>query len=608
MGATVGQLHYNHQLLKSNNLLNMKYHVEQLLKTAIQTLQTQGQLPNDLIPHIQVEHTRDKQHGDFASSVALGLAKACQRKPRELAEQILAAIPTSNYVQKVEIAGPGFINFFLTSDAWQAIVKDIFQAGDQFGRSQRGAGQRIHLEFVSSNPTGPLHVGHGRGAAYGAAVADVLEAAGFDVHREYYVNDGGRQMDILATSVWLRYLALCGEEFVFPSNAYKGEYVIEIAQQIKTQCAEKLCRPISDVFADVPPDEPLGGDKEKHIDALISNAKKLLGAADYRMVFDLALTTILDDIREDLAGFGVNFQEWFSERSLVESGAVDRAIAKLKANDYLYEQDGALWFRSTHFGDDKDRVVLRENGQPTYFAADVAYRLHNLERGYTQLVNVLGSDHHGYVARVRAAIEAFGYQPAPLKVLMVQFAVLYRGEERVQMSTRGGEFVTLRELREEVGNDAARFFYVMRKSEQHMDFDLELAKSQSNDNPVFYVQYAHARVCSVLRQLAERKLSFDQNVGLAELARLKESHEIELLVALARYVETVELAAVQYEPHLIANYLRDLAQAFHAYYNAHPFLVEDTALRNARLALVIATRQVLSNGLKLLGVSAPEVM
>lgn len=586
----------------------MKSHIEQLLKTAIQTLQVEAQLPAGLTLQFQIEHARDKQHGDFASSVALSLAKSCQRKPRELAEQIVAALPTSENIQKVEIAGPGFINFFLTNTAKYAVVKEILAAKEQYGRSQRGAGQRIHLEFVSSNPNGPLHVGHGRGAAYGAAVADVLEAAGFEVHREYYVNDGGRQMDIVTTSTWLRYLALLGEDIVFPSNGYKGSYVVDIAQQLKVQQGERLRHPAATVFQNVSADEPAGGDKEKHIDELIRNAKKLLGAEDYQLVFELVLQTILQDIRGDLAEFGVTFQEWFSEASLIKNGAVAHAIEKLKTAGHTYEQDGALWFRATNFGDDKDRVLLRDNGQPTYFAADAAYRLHNLERGFDQLVNVLGSDHHGYVPRIRAVIEAFGYQSAILKVLMVQFAVLYRGKSRVQMSTRGGEFVTLRELREEVGNDAARFFYVMRKSEQHMDFDLELAKSQSNDNPVFYVQYAHARVCSVLRQLAERKLSFDLTVGLAALEALTETHEMELLAVLARYVETVELAAMQYEPHLIANYLRDLAQSFHAYYNAHPFLVDGNTVRNARLALIIATRQILSNGLKLLGVSAPEVM
>jgi len=586
----------------------MKQLIENQLKTAVANLQSQGQLPAEIALNFQIEYTKDKQHGEFASSIALSLAKTLGRNPRELAELIKSALSLSKQIKKIEIAGPGFINFFLTNEAWLSVVTDIFAAKDRYGYSQMGARQRIHLEFVSSNPTGPLHVGHGRGAAYGAAVADILAAAGYNVHREYYVNDGGRQMDILATSVWLRYLECCDEKFIFPSNGYKGEYVVAIAQQLKAQYDQRFKHPIQIVFKEVPEDEPAGGDKEKHIDALINNAKKLLGEQDYQTIFELALQTILNDIREDLAEFGVNFQEWFSERSLITTGAVERAIAKLQAAGHLYEQDGALWFRSTNFGDDKDRVMIRENGQPTYFATDAAYRLHNLERGFTLLVNVLGSDHHGYVARIRAVIEAFGYKPAPLKVPMVQFAVLYRGKTRIQMSTRSGEFVTLRQLREEVGKDAARFFYVMRKSEQHMDFDLDLAKSQSNDNPVYYVQYAHARICSVLRQLAERNLSLDHEAGLQALVHLQESHETDLLIMLSRYAEIVKLAAIQFEPHILAHYLRELAQAFHTYYNAHAFIVEETNLRNARLTLILATRQVLANGLTLLGVSPPEVM
>lgn len=585
----------------------MKQLVAQLLKQAVETLKTQGQIPADLTPNFQIDYTKDKQHGDFASNIALSLAKTLGRKPREIADQIKAAIPNSADITKIEIAGPGFINFFLANTAWHSVVKAILQAGDQYGRSKIGGGQRIHLEFVSSNPTGPLHVGHGRGAAYGAAVADILEAAGYDVHREYYVNDAGRQMDILATSVWLRYLELCGEKFAFPINGYKGAYVFDIAEKLQETHGESLRYAVAEVFQDVPADEPAGGDKEIHIDALIVNAKKLLGEK-YRQVFDLALNVVLDDIRDDLAEFGVQYQDWFSERSLLDNGTLERAIGLLKTNNHTYEKNGALWFKSTDFGDDKDRVLVRENGQPTYFATDVAHNLYNLEKGYTCLLNVWGADHHGYVPRIRAVIAALGFKPERWDVLIVQFAVLYRGKERVQMSTRGGEFVTLRELREEVGKDAARFFYVMRKSEQHMDFDLELAKSQSNDNPVYYVQYAHARVCSVLRQLAERQLNFDQAVGLQALTNLIESHEIDLLVVLSRYAETLGLAATQHEPHVLAHYLRELAQAFHTYYNAHPFLVEDVALRNARLALVIATRQVLANGLKLLGVSAPEVM
>ncbi|MFA7095953.1 MAG: arginine--tRNA ligase [Gammaproteobacteria bacterium] len=585
----------------------MKRHLEQLLKSALLGLQTGGALPDDLHYDIAVERTRDKRHGDFATNIALSLAKPARRNPRELAQQIVGALPASDQVAKVEIAGPGFINFHMSPVAFQGVITEILAAGERYGRSDLGQGQPVQVEFVSANPTGPLHVGHGRGAAYGAAVADLLEAVGFKVHREYYVNDAGRQMDILGTSVWLRYLELCGEEFPFPSNGYKGDYVYDIAATLHREEQDAYRKPAAEVFRDIPPDAP-DGDKEEHIDALIARAKELLGPDAYRRVFDLGLNAILDDIRRDLEEFGVVYDQWFSERSLTESGAVDRAIEKLKASGHVYEKEGALWFRSTDYGDEKDRVVVRDNGQKTYFASDIAYHMDKLERGFTRVIDVWGADHHGYVPRVKAALAAMGNDPSKLDVLLVQFAILYRGGEKVQMSTRSGEFVTLRELREEVGNDAARFFYVMRKCEQHLDFDLDLAKSQSTDNPVYYLQYAHARVCSVMRQLAEKGLERDEARGRANLHRLTEAHEQALMVSLSRYPEVVEAAALSHEPHQIVHYLRELANDFHTYYNAHTFLVDDAALRDARLNLILATRQVLRNGLKLLGVSAPETM
>ncbi len=586
----------------------MKQHLQQLLITAIQSLQKQDAIPRDTQVSIHLERPRDKQNGDFACNVALTLAKIVGCKPRDLAEKIVANLPSSEFVQKVVIAGPGFINFFLSPNAWQGVVKEILATKENFGHSLRGESKPIHIEFVSSNPTGPLHVGHGRSAAYGATVADLLEAVGFKVHREYYVNDAGRQMDILAASVWLRYLQEQGETFDFPSNGYQGAYVVEIAKELKNTDGKIFYHPAAEVFKEIALDEPQGGDKELHIDGLIERAKLLLGETAYRRIFNLALETILTDIREDLAEFGVHYQEWFSERSLIESDAVNHTLEKLKAGGHLYEKDGAVWFNSSAFGDDKDRVVLRDNGQPTYFAVDAAYRLNLFERGYPHLINVLGADHHGYVPRIRAVIQALGYDPSLLTVLIVQFAVLYRGSERVQMSTRSGSFVTLRQLRQEVSTDAARFFYVLRKCEQHMDFDLELAKAQTNENPVYYVQYAHARICSVLRQLAEKKLSYDEKMGLQSLSQLNEEHELDLLKELARYPETLELAALQYEPHLLANYLRDLSMVFHGYYNSHTFLVDNVELRNARLALIKGTQQVIANGLHLLGVSAPAVM
>jgi arginyl-tRNA synthetase len=586
----------------------LKHHIENLIASALSGLEATGALPPHHGVAVAVDHTKSKEHGDYACNIALVLAKHAHAKPRELAEKIVKALPASEKIIKTEIAGPGFINFFLSPDAFHGVVREILEKRDAFGRSQMGAGRRVQVEFVSANPTGPLHVGHGRGAAYGATLANLLSAVGFKVHREYYINDAGRQMDILATSVWLRYLELCGEKFSFPVNGYKGDYIYDIGATLHRENGDKYRHPAARIFEGIPADEPQGGDKETHIDAIIAQAKSLLGAKAFRQVFDLGLQVILDDIRQDLEEFGVTYDQWFSERALVDDGAANRAIERLKNSGHVYEKEGALWFRSTDYGDEKDRVVVRENGQKTYFAHDIAYHMDKLERGYDQVIDIWGADHHGYVPRVKAALSAIGEDPARLHVLLVQFAILYKGGERAQMSTRSGEFVTLRELRREVGNDAARFFYVLRKCEQHMDFDLDLAKSRSNDNPVFYVQYAHARIHSVFRQLQEKGFVHDQANGDRNLPCLMESHERILIERLARYPEILEAAALVYEPHQLAYYLRELAHDFHTYYGAHTFLVDDASQRDARLNLILATRQVLANGLALLGVSAPETM
>lgn len=585
----------------------MKQKIEALLQHAIKTLKDEGVIGSELNPQITIDRARDAQHGDFASNLALILAKPAQLNPRELAVKIIAALPQDDAVTKIELAGPGFINFFINPNSQYQIVGQIHQLGNEYGLSKVGAGKKVQVEFVSANPTGPLHVGHGRGAAYGSVVADLLQAVGFDVHREYYVNDAGRQMDILAASVWLRYLEECGEVVTFPSNAYRGDYVREIAKDIYKNSSNDYRRPIDLVLENTPPDEPQGGDKDLYIDAIIDRTKTLLGS-QYRDFFQIGLENILDDIKADLEEFGVSYQQWFSERDLMDDGSVQKALARLEAGGHLYQQDGATWFASSQLGDEKDRVVVRENGQYTYFASDIAYHMNKLDRGFDQIIDIWGADHHGYVPRVRAAIQALGADESKLKVLLVQFAVLYRGEERVQMSTRSGEFVTLRELRSEVGKDAARFFYVMRRSEQHMDFDLKLATSKSNENPVFYVQYAHARVCSVLRQLDEKGFSRNIALGMENLALLNAEHEIALLGTLARYPEVLERAALQYEPHQVIHYLRDLAHEFHTYYNAYQFLVEDASIRDARLNLVCAVKQVLANGLGLLNINTPESM
>ncbi|QYZ65875.1 MAG: arginine--tRNA ligase [Gammaproteobacteria bacterium (ex Lamellibrachia satsuma)] len=586
----------------------MKTQIQALVTRALERLADEGVFPADAIPVPNIDRARDSKHGDFATNVAMVLAKIARCKPRDLAEKLVAALPDSAQVERTEIAGPGFINFYLAPAAYHQLIPVIMEQGSAFGRSNLGTGKRVQVEFVSANPTGPLHVGHGRGAAYGSAVADLLEAVGYEVHREYYVNDAGRQMDILGTSVWLRYLELCDETLTFPANGYKGDYVWDIAATLHRDHGDSYRHSTEEVFNSIPADEPAGGDKEKHIDALIQRAKELLGDNRYRFVFELGLNTILDDIRDDLSLFGVDFEEWYSERTLMESGEVNKMVERLRKSDYVYEDGGALWFRSTAFGDEKDRVVVRDNGQTTYFASDIAYHMDKLERGFDRVIDIWGADHHGYVPRVRAALKALGDDDSKLDVLLVQFAILFRSGEKVPMSTRSGSFVTLRELRKEVGADAARFFYVMRKCEQHLDFDLDLAKSQSSDNPVYYVQYAHARICSVLRQAADKGIDVQPSSGMENLERLTETHEQALLVTLAKYPEVVETAATHEEPHQLTHYVRDLANDFHTYYNAHKFLIDDTALRDARLKLILATRQVLRNGLQLLGVSAPESM
>ena len=586
----------------------MKNNIEDLINQAINKLQQQGILDATLQPNIQVTRTRDVAHGDFASNIAMMLSKPAGKNPRDLAQALIDALPDNEHVHKVEIAGPGFINFFIHQQTTLDIIRTILERGDRFGTSEVGQGEKVQIEFVSANPTGPLHVGHGRGAAYGATVGSLMRAVGYDVDCEYYVNDAGRQMNILAASVWLRYLQQLDVNIPFPVNGYKGDYVLDIATELVSKYGGVYVHEAKQVMNGIPADEPDDGDKEIHIDALIERAKLLLGDDGYRVMFEAGLDSILADIAEDLEEFGVHYDVWYSEQTLADRKLIDKAVQQLQHAGHVYEDKGALWFRSTSFGDEKDRVIIRDNGQATYFASDIAYHMDKFARGFNRVINIWGADHHGYVPRVKAAIKALGEDQNKLDILLVQFAILYRGGERVQMSTRSGSFVTLRELREEVGNDAARFFYVMRKCEQHMDFDLDLAKSQSNDNPVYYIQYAHARVCSVLRQLAEKNMSHDIAAGNENLALLTESHETDLATQLVKYPEVVEKAAVNAEPHLLVHYLRELANQFHTYYNAHQFIVEDDDIRNARLNLISAASQVIHNGLHLLGVSAPESM
>ena len=512
----------------------VKEHLRELVAQSLLDLRRQGRLPQDLpTPDYVIERSKSREHGDYATNIALLLAKPAGMKPRELAEALVANMGDTQHVSKVEIAGPGFINFRISQPCRLATVRRVFELGADYGRQPADSRESVTVEFVSANPNGPLHVGHGRGAAYGASVANLLEAAGHKVQREYYVNDAGRQMDILAVSVWLRYHELSGVTVRFPDNGYKGEYVSEIARALRAKEGDRLRRTAIEISDGLPADEGEGGDKELHVDALIARARQLLGAEDYRVVFDAGLAWCLADIRNDLIGFGVVHDNFFSERSLATDG---------------------------------------------------------------------------YMARLKAAAQGLGLDPARIEIQLVQFAILYRGSERVQMSTRAGSFVTLRELREEVGTDAARFFYVMRGNDQHLDFDLELAKSHSNDNPVYYIQYAHARIASLFRQLKDKGLAYNDGAAVSARKLLTTEAEDILLVELMRFPEMIEAAANGRAPQVMAHHLRDVAAAFHGFYNACPILSVEEELRQARLGLCKATQQVLANGLALLGVSAPESM
>ncbi len=589
----------------------MKSLVANLVNDALASLPDLKEAAADLSLESTVERTRDATHGDFATNVAMRLAKPARKNPREIATSIIDAMANSDAVSKVEIAGPGFINFTLSPRAFHEEIASILEQGENYGRQAARDKPRVLLEFVSANPTGPLHVGHGRLAAFGATVGNLLEAVGYPVSREYYVNDAGRQMDILGVSVWLRWLEINGGEVPFPKAGYRGDYIRDIAVEIDTSGIDVAAT--SAVLEGVPPDGD-GDDpedkkaKEAYVEALIARSKELLGDDGFDHIRQQSLELIRADIEDDLAEFGVTFDTWYSEQSLTTLNRIDDALDVLRERGILYEKDGATWFPAMKYGDEKDRVVVRDNGVKTYFASDIAYHFDKRERGFDHLIDILGADHHGYTARVRAGLDAMGYKGDDLEVELVQFVALYRGGKKMQMSTRSGEFDTLRQLRAEVGNDAARFFYVSRSNDQHLDFDLDVAKSQSNDNPVFYIQYAHARIVSVFRQLAEKSLAWDGKNGADNMSLLVESQERALMTSLSRYPEIIELSANNRAPQHLVHYLRDLASDFHSWYNNNKFIDDPDDLRDARLTLCVATRTVIANGLGIIGVSAPESM
>ncbi|HEY6644550.1 MAG TPA: arginine--tRNA ligase [Povalibacter sp.] len=561
----------------------MKYQIEQLLQAALATLPPDI-LPVDITPTIEVERTRDASHGDFATNLALQLAKPARKNPRQLAQALVDALPSSDLIAKTEIAGPGFINFHLSSMAYQQELSRIFDFGPVYGYGKRGAGVSTVVEFVSANPTGPLHVGHGRQAALGDALASLLQTQGYEVSREFYYNDAGVQIQTLALSVQARARGIKPGDVGWPESAYNGDYIQDIADEFLAK---------------------------NSVHALDREPVKASGKPDdLESIRKFAVAYLRREQDIDLQKFGVHFDVYYLESSLYTDGKVDETVQRLQASGKTYESEGALWLRTTDYGDDKDRVMRKSDGTYTYFVPDVAYHITKWQRGFRKAINVQGTDHHGTIARVRAGLQAadLGIPPGFPDYVLHKMVRVMRGGEEVKISKRAGSYVTVRDLIEWVGRDAVRFFLVSRKADSEFVFDIDLALAQSEENPVYYVQYAHARVCSVFRQLQEKGFTHERDIGESNVALLVESHEKALIRRLTYFPELLESAANALEPHQLAHYLRDLAADFHTYYNAHQFIVDDVNLRNARLNLVAATRQVIQNGLKLLGVTAPEKM
>ncbi len=554
----------------------MKQKIKQLIYEALKEAHKKGKLPSSEFPDIQIEEPKSQVHGDFSTNAAMIMASSQKMSPRKIAEAITGNLGDRNQIiSKVEIAGPGFINFYLKESSWYPVLFRIHEENARFGSSNLGKGEKIQVEFVSSNPTGPLHVGHGRGAAVGDSVGNILAFCGYDVEKEYYINDSGRQINTLGRSVFYRYRELFGEKIEFPATCYQGDYIRDIAIKIKDADGNKFL--------------------EQDEETAVSYCARL------------AAKEILEGIRQDLDFFGVKFDVWFSEQSLYDSGKVESVINDFKKKEIVYKNEGALWFKTSDYGDEKDRVVVKKNGEKTYFASDIAYHQEKYERGFDLVIDVWGADHHGYIPRLTACVEASGKDRNQFQVILVQLVNLLRGGEPVAMSTRAGEFITLKDVISEVGRDAARFIFLTRHYDSPLDFDLELAKKKTSDNPVYYVQYVHARISSIIRKAAEREIS-DIVIDDEAIAMIIQSEEVELMKALARYPETIENSAKLMEPHRITFFLMNLASLFHAYYNKHRVLTDDPLLSRGRLYLVAAVQKVIRNGLTLLGVSAPERM
>jgi arginyl-tRNA synthetase len=552
----------------------MKDRLRQQIGSALQACFDNNSLHSGVVPDIQIEVPGNPEHGDFASNLAMTMVRAEKKAPRQIAEALVAALGNCDFLSNVEVAGPGFINFTLTPACWYEVLDDIAEKQEKYGLAEFGRGRKVQVEFVSANPTGPLHIGHGRGAAVGDAVAEILQAAGFDVQREYYVNDAGNQVATLGRSIWMRLRELNGETLEFPEDGYQGGYIRDLAVQLREE------------------------------------APAVAGLTEQQAIKRCAafgVSKVLTWIAADLEGFGIKFDNWFSEQSLYDRNMVEIELAKLAEKALSYERDGALWLRTTDYGDDKDRVLIKSDGSPTYFASDVAYHMEKFDRGFDRVIDVWGADHHGYVPRMKAVVAGLGHPPEDLDVLLIQMVNLLRDGQPCTMGKRSGNFITLREVVDEVGRDACRFYFLMRRSDSQLDFDLELAKRQSSDNPVYYVQYAHARVCSINRNAAEQGVSLPVR-GRVNLSGLVLAEELALAKLLARYPDVVVIAAQNCEPHRIVYYLQDLAAQFHSYYNRQRVLVEDAITTQARLYLVNGVRIVLANALRLLGVDAPERM
>jgi arginyl-tRNA synthetase len=562
--------------------MNVKTIIAEMVKDALDSCVQSGVFSTTQFPSFAIETPKMKGHGDYATNAAMLLAPQEKKSPRDIAQQIINHLPSGDSrIEKVEVAGPGFINFFVSHSCWLDAFRDISLQGSSYGQSQLGKGKTINIEYVSANPTGPLHIGHGRGAAVGDALANIMAAVGYSVSREYYINDTGNQMNLLGRSVYIRYLQLLGKDVSFPEDGYKGEYIKEIAQEIITQEGESY---------------------------------QVKGESDSLPIFtSFAVASILKGIQKDLSDFESHFDTWFSEKTLHQEHAVEKALGELKEKGHTYEKEGNLWFNSTRFGDDKDRVVIRNTGVPTYFASDIAYHLNKLERGFERIINIWGADHHGYIPRIQAVIQAFGKSRETVEVLLVQFVNLLRGGTPVAMSTRSGSFVTLREVLDEVGTDAVKYSFLTRRSDAHLDFDLEIAKKQSDENPVYYVQYAHARICNIVKFAEEQGISLPKpEEAKPELLKLAE--EINLIKQLSSFPELVENCALSLEPHRITGYLNDLVSSFHRYYHLGKLdggkrvVCQDSELSQSRLWLVNTIRIVIKNGLNLLGVTAPDKM